>query len=355
MADTGRLIHPAKGLVRDESALQVTGEAAKPARNAAVDFTKGALVLCMVIYHSVNYMVGVHVDLKYLSFLPPSFILISGFLIGKVYLARSRTGSFAVQRRLIVRGLKLLLIFTALNLGAALLFSKNYNGRSLGVDGLLDNAVDIYLTGNGKRAIFEVLVPISYLLILAALLLNVFQTRKWFLPGLCGALFATVGILGHVGAAFENLNLIAVGILGMLFGCVPDRQLAAGVRFVGLVAIAYIGYLYAVSVWGYVYWLQVVGVCVSAALLYMVGGKSGDNVLSRRVIWLGQYSLFAYILQIAVLQVLIRVLPRAGDWEVKFALSVVATCTTIVLAVELLRLVRSRSRAVDFCYRVVFG
>jgi peptidoglycan/LPS O-acetylase OafA/YrhL len=355
LVDPGRMIHPATGPGRDAPALHGTMEALKPARNPAVDFTKGALVLCMVIYHSVNYMVSVHADLKYLSFLPPSFIFISGFLIGKVYLAKRRAGGGAVQKRLIVRGVKLLLIFTALNFGAALMFSKNYNGRSLGVDDLLDNAVDIYLTGNGRWAIFEVLVPISYLLIMAAVLLKVCQARKWFLPGLCGAAFAAIAILGHAGAAFENLNLVVVGILGMLFGYIPDRHLADGARFVYYIALAYIGYLYAIGAWGYVYWLQVIGVCLSVALFYMIGERIGDNVLSRRVIWLGQYSLFAYILQIAVLQVLIRVLPRAGDWRVKFASSVIATCATIVLAVELLRFLRSRFRSADFCYRVVFG
>jgi len=324
-------------------------------RNPAVDFTKGALVFCMVIYHSVNYIVGGGVDLKYLEFLPPSFIFITGFLIGKVYLAKYRVGGFAVQRRLIVRGVKLLLIFTALNVGAALLFSKNYNARTLAVGNLLDNAVDVYLTGNGRWAIFQVLVPISYLLIIAAGLLKLCQSGKWFLRCLCAAVFAVIGILGRSGVELGTVNLLAFGILGMLFGYIPDRQLADSVHFVYWVALVYVGYIYAVSVWGYVYWLQVVGVCLSVALLYMVGARSGDNLLSRRVIWLGQYSLFAYILQIAVLQVLIRVLPRAGIEQGKFVVAMVATSATIVLAVEVLRFCWSKSRTADFCYRAVFG
>jgi peptidoglycan/LPS O-acetylase OafA/YrhL len=324
-------------------------------RNPAVDFTKGALVFCMVVYHSVNYMVGGGVDLKYLEFLPPSFIFITGFLIGKVYLAKYRAGGFAVQRRLVVRGVKLLLIFTALNVGAALLFSRNYNARTLAVSGLLDNAVDVYLTGNGTWGIFKVLVPIGYLLIMAAGLLRLCQISKWFVPGLCSAVFVVIGVLGYNGVVFETLNRMSVGILGVWFGYVPERRLADSVRFVYWVAIAYIGYLYAVSVCGFVYWLQVVGACLSVALLYMVGARSGDNVLSRRVIWLGQYSLFAYILQIAVLQVLIRVLPRAGIEQGKLAVAMVATSATIVLAVELLRYLRPRSRTADFSYRVVFG
>jgi peptidoglycan/LPS O-acetylase OafA/YrhL len=289
------------------------------------------------------------VDLKYLEFLPPSFIFITGFLIGKVYLAKYRVGGFAVQRRLIVRGVKLLLIFTALNVGAALLFSKNYNARTLAVGNLLDNAADVYLTGNGRWAIFQVLVPISYLLIIAAGLLKLCQSGKWFLRCLCAAVFAVIGILGRSGVELGTVNLLAFGILGMLFGYIPDRQLADSVHFVYWVALVYVGYIYAVSVWGYVYWLQVVGVCLSVALLYMV------NVLSRRVIWLGQYSLFAYILQIAVLQVLIRVLPRAGIEQGKFVVAMVATSATIVLAVEVLRFCRSKSRTADFCYRAVFG
>ena len=47
------------------------------------------LVLFMVLYHWLNYFVTPFGDMyKYLRFLTPSFIFITGFLISNVYLER---------------------------------------------------------------------------------------------------------------------------------------------------------------------------------------------------------------------------------------------------------------------------
>src|ERR1700683_2255102 len=58
-------------------------------RISALDFTKGALVLIMVLYHWIDYFIGSGLDLfRYLRFLTPSFICISGFFISAVSLAK---------------------------------------------------------------------------------------------------------------------------------------------------------------------------------------------------------------------------------------------------------------------------
>ena len=67
--------------------------AVEKSRNSALDFTKGALVLFMVLYHSLNYF---RLDrggpyLTYLRFLSPSFIFISGFLITHIYRSKYQT------------------------------------------------------------------------------------------------------------------------------------------------------------------------------------------------------------------------------------------------------------------------
>src|ERR1700740_404806 len=58
-------------------------------RIPALDFTKGTLALFMVLYHWINYFVGVEWGYyRYLRFLSPSFIFISGFMISNVYLSK---------------------------------------------------------------------------------------------------------------------------------------------------------------------------------------------------------------------------------------------------------------------------
>src|SRR5271166_4503527 len=65
------------------------GSSSKPKRISALDFTKGALVLIMVLYHWVNYFIGLQWPYyRYLRFLTPSFIFVTGFMISNVYLSK---------------------------------------------------------------------------------------------------------------------------------------------------------------------------------------------------------------------------------------------------------------------------
>ena len=67
-----------------EEAPTAAAPSARP-RIAALDMTKGVLVVAMVIYHSFNYSQDYSLGFRFLPFLPPSFILITGFLIARLY------------------------------------------------------------------------------------------------------------------------------------------------------------------------------------------------------------------------------------------------------------------------------
>lgn len=137
-------------------------------RNPGLDFTKGTLVLFMVLYHWINYFIGPEGFVyTYLRFITPSFIFITGFLIANVYPEKYGWGNHRASKRLMIRGLKLLALFTILNVTANVMFTGNYKGAMPGIDGFIRNAASIYISGNA-RASFGVLVPISYLLLLSA-------------------------------------------------------------------------------------------------------------------------------------------------------------------------------------------
>ena len=65
---------------------------AEGGRDHALDFTRGALVLCMVAYHSVNYSGGDPAILRHLRFLPGAFVFLAGFTVGRLYLPRWSAG-----------------------------------------------------------------------------------------------------------------------------------------------------------------------------------------------------------------------------------------------------------------------
>ena len=102
----------------------------KPPRIPALDFTKGTLVLIMVLYHWMNYFVAVDgTAYKYLRFLTPSFTFITGFLISSVYLSRADESRQRTPKRLLLRGLKLFCIVLLLNLAVYTLHTGQRNGR----------------------------------------------------------------------------------------------------------------------------------------------------------------------------------------------------------------------------------
>src|ERR1700758_2466346 len=73
-------------------------------RIEALDMTKGVLVVAMVIYHSFNYSTDYTLGFKCLPFLPPSFILITGFLISRLYFTPETPRDSRVYGRLLFRG-----------------------------------------------------------------------------------------------------------------------------------------------------------------------------------------------------------------------------------------------------------
>lgn len=324
-------------------------------RNDALDFTKGSLVLVMVVYHWLNYFVDLSWDIyRYLRFLTPSFIFITGFIISSVYLARHAEGDRGVHVRLLVRGVKLLLVFTVLNLLANLALSQNYNGATLGLRSFVANLFGIYVLGD-SRAMFEVLVPISYLLLLSPLAL-VLSRRLHSAVYACGVLALILGIAASVaGARVPSLGLMSIGALGLLIGALPAIRIEAMVQRPRWIAAAYIIYLAAITRWNVLFPLQVVGVCVSLLAIYLVGIRSTDSPLRRQLIELGKYSLLAYILQVGILQVLRRALRGVDFSGPELLIPFAAALLLTVVGVKVVHLGRARWTNIDQVYRLVFA
>ncbi|MBX3300767.1 MAG: hypothetical protein KF693_00980 [Nitrospira sp.] len=322
-----------------------------------MDFTKGVLVLFMVLYHWMNYFVGIEGPVyPYLRFIPPSFIFISGFLLSNVYPKKYGVSSPKLYVRLLVRGLKVLMLFTLLNVAANTLFVESYRGSIQGVEYFVSNAAAIYIAGNGAM-IFSVLLPISYLLILSTLIFLGMQATQYTLSMLCVALFICVTFLDYYAISSPNLSLIAVGILGMVFGQYPLKQIADWSGHSWAIASLYAGYLIALNAWGERYFLEVIGVCLSVMLLYGVGVKNfWSRPIGSTLVMLGKYSLFSYIAQIGLLQLLQRSLATVNihTWMV-WALSFFGAFALTILIVRVAHQIRSKFQVIDKMYRLVFA
>lgn len=337
--------------------------AQKSARNHALDFTKGALVLIMVLYHWLNYFYGTQGDVyKYLRFLTPSFIFITGFLISNVYFSKYAAGDPRLSRRLIVRGLKILGVFVVLNVARSLLLPGVSKTQILAEHSSWSNLVTMYVVGNGlgggqaKVVAFYILVPIAYLLLLSAVLALACRWYRHIFYVACILCFLSIFILGQKGVASANLELLAIGLLGVLLGYIPTEKVNSFVNHPYLVAIAYVGYLTAITLWNVVYALQVVGVCLSLMVIYLLANPQNQpGGLRNRVILLGKYSLFGYVAQIAILQVLYRLLGRANPGAEILVTSFFAAFALTIFAVEATDWMRARVTVADKLYKAVFA
>jgi peptidoglycan/LPS O-acetylase OafA/YrhL len=335
----------------------------KSRRNPALDFTKGALVLIMVLYHWLNYFYGLQGDVyRYLRFLTPSFIFITGFLVSNIYLSKYGVADPSLPKRLVQRGAKILGVFIALNLARSLLQPGTYLPPMLAAHSSLKGVLAIYVVGSNlgagadKAIAFSILLPISYLLIFSAGLLFACRVYKYAFHAAAALFLVATLVAGAVGIQSTYLELLTIGLLGVMFGYMPIEKINAWARHPILLAIAYLGYLAAIAIWNVLYPLQVIGVCLSLMILYVLGKPGAEpGAVRSHVVLLGKYSLFGYIAQIAILQLLHRALQHTRLGVIGLGLVLVAATALTVLAVEVTDRLRKRFAPVDKLYKAVFA
>jgi len=331
-------------------------------RIPAIDFTRGALVLFMVLYHWLNYFIAPQGDFyRYIRFVTPSFIFVAGFLVSNVYLSKYDISDLRLPARLMQRGLKILGVFIFLNVVIGFLFQQSYSGKIAFGRLSITNLVAVYVTGNtavadGKVAAFYVLVPISYLLLFSAGLLMASRFYKYIFHAVCLLFMVGIFILHVNGLESANLELLAIGFLGVILGHVPLEMIN---RFIGhpyALVSTYLCYTIAITAWDVVYPLLVVGTCLTVLVIYVLGAGTGEPGKARRLIdLLGKYSLFGYIAQIAVLQFLYRGLRYVDLGSGALGISFLGAFALTVMSVAALHRARAKSATVDGLYRAVFA
>ena len=303
----------------------------------------------MVLYHSLNYSTQVDLAYKILAFLPPSFIFITGFLISRIDSERSVADGRRTFLRLIVRGAKLVILFTALNAGAYGIGSTRRGGA--GESGFFNHWFAVYISGNSHLAAFQVLLPIGYLLIAAPALLWA-RRHPWFLPGLTAALVTLCALAENSGRSWPILCLGCSGLIGMIAARLETSRLGYLGKIYPLALLAYIGVSWASGQLGYPYLLQLIGVCLALSAMY---GFSLASPAPDTLGILGRYSLFSYIVQILLLRALSAYTGRPAPLSGSFAVLCAGTFLLMLLLVRLLDVIRTRSPRLDSVYRFIFA
>lgn len=330
------------------------------ARDSGFDFVKGALVALMIVYHVMSIMSTAGPgDFRYIRFISGSFIFVSGYILARFVEPGFARDPASASRKLLVRGFKILLIFTVLNLLIHATGVGNVNKLQLGPGGYWAHAGAIYLLGDGRLSSFLILLPIAYLLMAAPAFLKLASYKRPLMPMLMLLVCVVLAAIPAVTARSAVLEFVLVGVIGLCAGLsTGSRKLPSfsgpwrrPLAFVALLASVWITGQTNDNVATYTF-----GIALVLASLYEVAlASDAAAVLSRRMVLLGRYSLASYIGQIVLIQLLFRLF---GQIQRPMGLAIVMFCaiTAIALVASCLLLdhLRSRSTAVDRAYRLVF-
>lgn len=325
-------------------------------RIVSLDFTKGALVVFMVIYHGLNYLGYESLPHVFLSFVPPSFIMIAGFIITHVYVPRKGAASKGLAGRLTIRSLKLVMLFTLLNVGAVLVFSPVQGGAAPRISDFVGRLSEIYIIGGSRWAAFEVLLPIGYLLLLSIAVLRLHSRIPSAVAGAAVVLVAGCLAAEHYGYPVYNLYMISAGFVGMTIGLMRDSALRAAYRSWTLPAFLYGLYWLAFLMLGDRYGMQLFATLASVLLIYAAGSRVDPHRwMPEQILTMGRYSLLAYIVQIFFLQLFKRS-PLFGEFGVLGAVVVIlATAILTWGTVRVVDWIRLENALVDRAYRLIFA
>lgn len=320
-----------------------------------LDMTKGVLVLFMLVYHTLNYSTDYSRGFAYLPFLPLSFILITGFLIGRLYLRSDTALKTGSSMRLLLRGLRLVAIFTVLNLMAQIVGRNKPSGP--GGDfgySFFDYWFEIYVLG-GAAAAFEVLLPIAYLLILTPVLLLLARANR--LIPLIAALAVVVAsvVVERWEEPCANLTLLSAGFLGVIIGSFGGPILRFG-RYWPAAIAAYVAYTLSLRSTGQTVTMQLLGASLAVAAIFSICAALGTNGFGKqRTVTLGRHSLLSYIFQIAFLQALSRLVGRHVPWSAPFILEMIIVLVAMICFVEVTNWLRKQNRPLASVYDAILG
>lgn len=324
-------------------------------RDLYLDFVKGFLVITMVIYHTMNYFSTANWEkYAYIRFVTGSFVFISGYIVSTFYEGKYGKDKIGICKRLIVRGLKLLIIFTSLTLLANLVGIESYKKWvQFSPQQYFDNLGAIYIWGNSRAATFPMLVPISYLLIISPVYFILYGIRK--------PVITAILLLGFSCSFLRLESRILyfgiIGLVGLSVGALVKLEGLYGIKnrliilFCLFICFSIMRYLERNLL------MYSLGILVVLKLVYdFAKTLNVRNQINQVVILFGQYSLVCYIMQIVFLQGLFRML-RNGRWGLGYetiSIFVVTNMFLIGLCISL-RWCRGRYRWIDKVYKVIFS
>ncbi len=318
-----------------------------------MDFVKGFLVVTMVLYHAFNYFSAAgYGATKYVRFVTGAFIFISGYIVATYYGRRFAADVRGVTRRLIIRGSKILLLFTVINLALNVIGVQSHKKIDYGIEQFVAHLGSIYVSGSSPYSVFEILVPISYLLFLSPFVL-LFRTWK-------KAIFATAlfSLLMYWFFSLELFNLygLLIGFVGLSIGLIVHDAGNYSIKKQGTVLAIFAFVIFFMEYFDRNILSYCAGVVLILKLVYdFTGGLKRWDGATGAIVLLGQYSLACYLTQILFMQILYRILGHRYGLGYEVWTIFVFISILLVGVCRLLDVLRRRIKIVDRAYGAIFS
>jgi hypothetical protein len=340
---------------------------AKRPRIAALDRTKGLLVLVMVAYHVMSIATTAERDdFAWLRFVSSAFIVLTGWVV-----AMSAAADAKANLVLMRRGGKVLLLFLGLN-AAIWATGWGHPHKTLGaVLPLLDRLWLVMTQAPSHLASFLILLPIGYLLVTAPIALRLHTQHPWATPASL-LLALAVAAFPAITEASAALSFWLFGWIGLAAGLLWQRRRAALLSGVNTLpalepqpnlrqaltsAVALVAMLALSARMQSSIAAQVVAVGgVLWAMGSLVHAWPAPAWVAASLTLLGRYSLLAYVAQIVLIHLAFRGMgmQRIG-LNLQAALLMAATSAGVLAICWLTQRMRQRSATADRSYRLIFA
>jgi len=331
-------------------------------RNKALDFVKGWLVVGMVAYHIASFSNHTgrgdyQLITSTLSFISGSWIYISGAIIATYYATKSIHSWTAVAKRLAVRGIKLLVIFLGMNI---ILIELGWS--NLGAGYSFNTLYTVLVPGTGNAS-FEILIGISYVLLISPVLLF----NMWMGIFLALAIIFSELFIYYQGRDVAlNHWIMACGAGGFLVGRLiasdwHKKSHLHNRKFITPLLVATVSvalYFYLKPLWlpgtrnMPIYLFGITSILAMTYLCYPL--FSGFAIFTSYIDILGRYSLVSYIWQMCIIASLsaLRVhIDLGSSYIVEFTI----VMAILLASIHLLSTVLMRSVLARKYYGWLFG
>jgi peptidoglycan/LPS O-acetylase OafA/YrhL len=230
----------------------------------------------------------------------------------------------------------------------------------MGINLTFGNLYSILIWGEDLLMAFEILIPIAYVLLLSAFLLNFARFRY----AIYIFLVLSFCVLSMFDVAIPyNAYYTLFGIAGLYTGLICREAgpilRSRGYKYGLLILLS--SYLVLLipcgaNIRGNLI-LMFVYVNVVLGAVYLLGGYLDPSwIASRAVTKLGQYSLFLYLVQIFLLQMFYRLgIPTSESVTFQTWVVFVMITSLLIIVSYFSDYVRSRCWVTDRIYRIVFG